>query len=341
MGDSEPSIEGVAFIADAPVPGNYTLTSINLATGSKKTLQLERNSALNALALSPSGDTIIIAERVEQAISCIATSTMTTIHRLKFDDHVSCVAWSLDGQYIAAGMMYGEVIIINPSDHSITEKVKSHDPSSTINDISFNRTSDKLVAGLFDKTAIIYTVPDLTVLTTFEEHTWVITFALFLHDDRVVTGSYDQTIRVWGAEGNTINIIKEHSDWVLSLAVSPDGKVLASGGFDKKICIYNVDTYEMTASISCDGPVDSLCFVNSDIVLAGVDGSEMIAVDVQTGKVIKKYEGKYAWPSIGIRAGPEPAIVSSLFGVSTYVTSHLHTLAFSAAYHPMISIACC
>ena len=98
-----------------------------------------------------------------------------------------------------------------------------------------------------------------------------------------------------------------------SLAVSPDGKVLASGGTDKKLCIYDSDTYEIIASISCEGNVCSLCFLDNSIVLAGVHESGMIAVDVQTGKVIKKYEGKYAYPSVAIRTRPEPPIMVCVF----------------------------
>ena len=127
----------------------------------------------------------------------------------------------------------------------------------------------------------------------------------------------------------------------LSLAVSPDGKVLVSGGWDKKVCIYDTDSYAMTASIRCERFVNSLCFVDNSVVLAGINYSEMIAVDVQTGEVIKKYEGEYEYPSIAMRVRPERPIVSSLSVVNTYMTSHLHTSVFSAANHPMITIACC
>ena len=155
---------------------------------------------------------------------------------------------------------------------------------------------------------------------------------------RVVIELY---VRVWYAEGNAIHIIKEHSDPVHSLAVSPDGKVFASGGADKKLCIYDSETYKMTASISCEEYVNSLCFIDNSIVLVGVNKSEMIAVDVQTGEVIKKYDGKYLFPSIAIRTNPERPTVVSLTDVSISMTSHLHTSAFSAPDHPVISIACC
>ena len=198
----------------------------------------------------------IIAAELDQGISFKDTSTMTTIHRMECG-WVYCVAWSVDGQYIAAGMESGEVIIINPLTRSIINKVKSR--RGAVLTVSFNRTSDKLVSGSIDNTAIIYTVPDLTVLMTLKGHTDTIFCSLFLHDDRVVTGGEDHTIRVWGAEGNAIHIIKDHSNWVRSLAVSPDGKVLVSGGCDNKLCIYDSDTYKMTTSISCKNWVTSLC----------------------------------------------------------------------------------
>ena len=312
MGDS-PSIEGIAFITHALYGSDNTVTSINLGTGSKTTLKLlDSISTEKALALSPSGDIIITAEW-NNGISFYDTSTMTTIHRMRFDDSAMYVAWSLDGQYIAAVIASGEVIIINPSTRSIINKVKSH--HYAVHAVSFNRTSDKLVSGSVDNTAIIYTVPDLTVLMTLEGHTDSICCSLFLHDDRVVTGSEDHTIRVWDAEGKSINIIKELDEAVNSLAVSPDGKVLVSGYSNGKLYIYDTDTYKMSASISYEGEIDSLCFINNSIVLAGVHASEMIAVDVHNGKVIKKYEGKYACPSIVTRTRPEPPIMVCVYWV--------------------------
>ena len=121
MADSAPSYDGVAFITNL---SDNTLTSIDLATGSKRTLERLSISNLNALALSPSGDIIITAEW-SNGISFNDTSTMTTIHRLDCG-RVYCVAWSVDGQYIAAGMIEGEVVIINPSTRSIIKKVKLH-----------------------------------------------------------------------------------------------------------------------------------------------------------------------------------------------------------------------
>ena len=310
MADRAPSIEGVVFITHSPYGSDNTLTSIDLATGSKATLELWNISHENALALSPLGDTVITAQGYH-GISFNDTSTMTSIHRLDCNGGVCCVAWSLDGQYIAAGTRSGEVNLINPSTRSIIKNFKSHRYSART--VSFNRTSDKLVAGTFDHRAYIYAVPDLTVLTTLRGLPWAIPCSLFLHDDRVVIGSSDGTIRVWDSEGNTINIIEGHSGCVHSLAVSPDGKVSVSGAYKGNLCIYDTDTYELTASINCDGPVYSLCFINSNIVLAGINDSGMIAVDVQTGEVIKKYDGQYKNPSIAIRVRPERPIVSGLF----------------------------
>ena len=299
--DAAPSIEGVAFITNL---SDRTLTSIDLATGSEETLKLLDISQYNALALSPSGDTIITAEW-SKGISFNDTSTMAMIHRMDCGGRVDCVAWSLDGQHIAAGI-YKEVIIINSSIRSIIKKVESH--SGAVNTVTFNRTSDKVVSGSMDNTAIVYTVPDLIVLMTLSAHSRYVFSSLFLHNDRAVTGS-DSTIRVWNAEGNAVSIIEDHSHWIRSLALSPDGKVLASGDDDSKLCIYDSDTYKVMVSVYCEGEVRSLCFVNNSIIVAGVHKSEMIAVDVQTGKVIKKYEGKYVWPSITTRSRQEPAII--------------------------------
>ena len=107
--------------------------------------------------------------------------------------------------------------------------------------------------------------------------------------------------------GETIHTIKQHSDRVVSLAVSPDGKVLASGGRDDKLFLYDAKTYAVTKTMQCENAVWSLCFVDDGTLLAGVNDSEMIAVDVRTGKATE-LEGKYGYPSIATQARLEPAI---------------------------------
>ena len=304
MGDAKPSavehLEETVFITHAPVSGDKVLTSIGSATGiksAKKLLDISQHTG--ALALNPPGDIIITAE-LDKGISFNDTNTMNLINRINCGGRVLCVAWSPDGKYIAAGMKSGEVLIIDPNIYQFIKEIKSH--SDDVSAVSFNRTSNKIISGSGDYTAIIYSAHNLAIIKTLKGHKDWIYCSVFLHDDRVITGSADKTIRVWDVEGNVVNIIKEHSDYVRSLAVSSDGMLLVSGGRDNNLCIYSINTSQLIASVTCAGYVSSLCFLDNNIILAGIHKSEIISVDAQTGKVIKKYDGKFAYPSIAIRA---------------------------------------
>ena len=73
--------------------------------------------------------------------------------------------------------------------------------------------------------------------------------------------------------------------------------------------MHNIITYKKIASVTCSGPVYSLCFIDNITILAGVNFSEMVSVDVQTGKVIKKYDGRYILPSLVVRGKPAITVV--------------------------------
>ena len=274
-----------------------TLTSYDVATGSKiATLQIGTVSTFSALGKCSQGNTLIAAQ-LANGIALIDADTLIVSKRIDCSGKVYTVTWSPDGKYIAGGLESGEVMTIDPTNHAIIKKAKLH--TSWVLSITFNPSSDKIVTGSMDKTAIITAAPDLTVLNTLSGHTSYIYCCTFLLDNRVVTGSDDTSICVWDAQsGSMASSIKDHCDVVRSLAVSPDSKILVSGGRDCLICLHDMSTYSLMASINCEGWVWGLCFVDLNIVLASVHDSEMISIDVRTGKVVRKFDGQYEYASL-------------------------------------------
>ena len=296
------------FVADAGL-GKQTLTFLDLATGKReKVVQLEYICGHNALALSPDGSVLAVAEGYK-GLMFVDASTGAVIKTVACGE-VWCVAWSADGKRVAAGTLHSEVVLIDPSTYEVVNKVRKH--SGRVYTVAFSPSSGLLVSGSGDNTAIIYSARDLAVRKTLEGHEHAILSAVFIDEDRVVTGSTDHTIRIRDVKsGKTIHTIKEHSGGVCggvnSLAVSLDGKVLASGGQDRQLILYDAKTYTVTKKVECANAVRSLCFVDDSTLLAGVRDCEMISVDVRTGEATK-LEGKYDTLSIATQAWPEPAI---------------------------------
>ena len=85
--------------------------------------------------------------------------------------------------------------------------------------------------------------------------------------------------------------------------MSPNGELLASGGKDKKICIFETkEEYKCLSSIDCGKFVRTLCFSDDEILIAGVDGSNILVINVLTGIITKGYE-KHETPSGIVVAG--------------------------------------
>ena len=79
--------------------------------------------------------------------------------------------------------------------------------------------------------------------------------------------------------------IKEHTQSVSSLAVSPSGKLFATGSDDKTVKIFESATYKCLQTIACANWVYRVCFASDDVVIAGVESSELVSFSVSTGKV--------------------------------------------------------
>ena len=104
----------------------------------------------------------------------------------------------------------------------------------------------------------------------------------------LVTGSY-RTINVWDAStGEKTAKIKGHTRAVAALALSPSGAVFASASADRTVQIFSSSTHHALHSIEFDHGVESVCFAGNDSVVAGVYSSELVVIDVGTGKIKAK-----------------------------------------------------
>ena len=313
----------VIFVADG---GKDTLSAIDFTSGNVlKTAQLTDISGSNALEVSPDASVLAVAEK-GNGITFIDANALMISKRVSGAGDVLCVAWSLDEKLISAGSRSGEVVIIEPGTYSIIRKAKHH--SDCVYKVAFSPSSRVLVSGSFDFTAVLYKSHDLTVIKNLKGHSHNILCAAFIDENRLMTGGADKSIRVWDTQsGSNVHTILGHTNWVYCLDVSSDGSSLLSGGGDNKLCIHDASTYQLTKTIECNGPVNSLQNVDSDLVLLGVCDSEMVAVDIKTGNVAMNYTEKYRLPS-GIVLGnsklmPASANASQHFNSSQTETSRI------------------
>ena len=264
----------------------YTLHVVDLHTG-----MLVRDVALpgwaTGLSVSPGHD--VIALIVAKNLLLISPTTYET-QRLVPIHGGTASAFSPDGKFVAAGT-HTIVSLFDTASFALVGEGKGEyeQQDDNIFTMCFNPASTLLVTGSHKRSAVIWTVPWMhvqRVLTVdgFKSQEAV----LFLANTALVTGSY-RTINVWDAStGEKTAKIKGHTRAVAALALSPSGAVFASASADRTVQIFSSSTHHALHSIEFDHGVESVCFAGNDSVVAGVYSSELVVIDVGTGKIKAK-----------------------------------------------------
>ena len=166
-----------------------------------------------------------------------------------------------------------------------------------IRSVAFSPSSEMLVTGSDDKTAVIWVAATLTPHKVLTGHQGWVLSVLFLSNSIVATASRDASVRIWDASSGALtHEIKEHKDSVNSLSLSPNGIKFATASSDSTVKIYDAATYFQLRSIACVGAVTVVNFCEEETVLVGVKANAVLAINVSTGEVCQKL-GKLEDPS--------------------------------------------
>ncbi|MEM8638857.1 MAG: NB-ARC domain-containing protein [Cyanobacteria bacterium P01_G01_bin.54] len=145
---------------------------------------------------------------------------------------VSAVAFSPDGETLAAGLADGRLCLWRVADGEQMLTFYGHTDWPWA--IAFSPDGGLLASASQDRTVRLWDVATGEGLQVFEGHTDWVKAVAFSPDSRLLaSGSNDQTVRLWDrASGTCQRILTGHTDWVWSVTFSPDGTTLASGSSD-------------------------------------------------------------------------------------------------------------
>ncbi len=229
-------------------------------------------SAINALAVSPLGDEVIVASadkrmngwRVPQAHpsgrdespGIFILDASGFVEPLEgVDAERLAVTWSPDGCWLAAGLSDGTVELVESEG---VWPLKGH--SDWVRAVAFSPDGTWLVSGSDDGTARIWDFAERSERRVLEPHPdWVRAVAVSPDGQRIATGCDDGRVRLWRvADGALETTLAGHEGWVTCLAFAPDGARLVSGGQDKSVRVWRMS----------DGAVQHSLCGHSDCVRA-------------------------------------------------------------------------
>lgn len=149
--------------------------------------------------------------------------------------------------------------------------------------VAISNDGSRILAGSFDRTAVIIDRATGAVLHRLEGHTGVIRSAAISPDGRIgATGSTDRTARLYDMEtGELIRTISALPGDVYYLDFSPDGSLLAMAHLEEAIALVDVASGETIRTI---GSGDN----NAFSVVFTPDGAEVVAC--HNDKTIRSYE---------------------------------------------------
>jgi WD40 repeat protein/tetratricopeptide (TPR) repeat protein len=170
--------------------------------------------------------------------------------------HVSAVAFSPDGQWLATGRIDGSIDIYDVVRKVWIEKYAHRPHWRDVMDVAFSPGGKILASVGGDRALRLWHIDRdaehvLTgVPTTIKEHAGCVSAVAFAPDgEHVVTGSCDRTIKFWNVQRQLHSGLApigvsgvDRRCHVSSLSFSADGQTLATGGFQAGVELWDVRT---------------------------------------------------------------------------------------------------
>jgi hypothetical protein len=168
------------------------------------------------------------------------------------------VAWSPDGELLAAGTNTSEIRVWHAASDSSLLICQGH--TNLIMSIAFSPDSRILASGSADQSIQVWEVSTGHCLRIIEGHTDGIESIAFSPDGTMLaSGSDDRTIRLWElSSGSCIKSLQGHSSRISSVGFIAIGNVLASGSHDGTIKLWDMQSGECLKTLRSDRPYERM-----------------------------------------------------------------------------------
>ncbi len=203
------------------------------------------------------------------------------------------VAFTPDGQYLAAGDTKGDILLRRVADGQPISRFEGH--NGWVVSLAFSPDGNTLASGSCDCTAKLWDVHTGQCLHTLDEHEQEVWSVAFSPDgETLASGCDDNKARLWNVStGECIQVFQGHINEVLSVAFSLDGQQLISGSQDSTVMFWDIETAECKQVLQGheDG-VRSVSISPDGQMLASSSNDQTIKLwDIKTAKCLKVFPG--------------------------------------------------
>jgi WD40 repeat protein len=203
------------------------------------------------------------------------------------------VAFSPDGQYLAAGDTKGDILLRRVADGQPIRTFKGH--RGWVVSLDFSPDGNTLASGSCDCTAKLWDVHTGQCMHTLEEHEHEVWSVAFSPDGKTLaSGCDDNKVRQWDVStGEYLKVFVGHTNSVLSVIFNLDGRELISGSDDNTIKLWDVETGECKKVFwGHDDEVRTLSVSPDGQMLASGGNDHTIRLwNINTGECLKVLQG--------------------------------------------------
>lgn len=243
------------------------------ATTNKRVMALEKDPSAQVygVAFSPDNRTLAVGygasrvvshvvlwdlDRGERLARLAGTSDLPDFTTNLIDGPANALAFSPDGQYLAAGFGSPHLFRLNntqgPAIPVKVWNVETQELVAVLNghfgqcvSVTFSEDGSLLATGSHDRTARIWDTETWRLRHVLECPGQQVLDVAFSPDRRFLAmADYAGEIHIWDVEsGERLQTLRGHSNVVAAVAFSRDGRTLASASFDETVRLWNTATW--------------------------------------------------------------------------------------------------
>jgi WD40 repeat protein len=203
------------------------------------------------------------------------------------------VAFSPDGEYLAAGDTKGNILLRRVADGQPMRIFTGH--HAWVVSLAFSPDGKTLASGSCDSTAKLWNVTTGQCLHSLKEHEQEVWSVAFSPDGTTLaSGCDDAKARIWSVStGECLQMLQGHQSEVLSVAFSLDGQKLISGSQDSTIRVWELNQgTEVQIFRGHEDGVRSISLSPDGQILASASSDRTIRLwELQTGKCLQVLAG--------------------------------------------------
>jgi WD40 repeat protein/serine/threonine protein kinase len=225
------------------------------------------------------------------------------------DSAVLSVAYSPDGQRLAAGFDYPESVVRlwDASSGRLLALLQGH--VNSVGFVAFSPDGRRLASCSRDQTVRLWDGFTGEIVAVLRGHTGPLRTGVFSPDSkRFLSASEDHTMRLWDAStGELLAVLRGHEGPVSEVAISSDGRTIASASEDDTIRLWDIELAQRSGVLrGHEGFVYDAAFRpdGSQVASAAWDGTVRLwdpTTDRQTG--LLRHEGDGIIGSVAFHPG--------------------------------------